>query len=119
MSSFTIRPARPDDGPAFIGLVRALAEFEKLPGPTDAAARRLLDDAFGDRPRYNLLVAETEGGDLVAYAVTFDAYSTFLAKPTLYLEDLFVHPKARRQGIAKAIMAHLRDEAVRRGYGRF
>jgi GNAT superfamily N-acetyltransferase len=129
MPPFTIRPARPEDGPAFIGLVRALAEFEKLPGPTDEAAARLLADAFGERPRYQLLVAETHpatGSDepsalreMVAYAVTFETYSTFLAKPTLYLEDLFVHPRARRQGIAKAMMAHLRDEAARRGCGRF
>jgi GNAT superfamily N-acetyltransferase len=113
-----IRPGRPDDGPAFIGLVRALAEFEKLPGPTDDAAARLLDDAFGARPRYELLVAELDG-KLVAYAIHFATYSTFLAKPTLFLEDLFVHPEARRKGVATAMLARLRALAEERGCGRF
>jgi GNAT superfamily N-acetyltransferase len=113
-----IRPARQEDGPAFIGLVRALAEFEKLPGPTDEAAARLLDDAFGARPRYELTLAELDGR-VVAYAVTFQTYSTFLAKPTLFLEDIFVHPEARRRGVAKAVLAHLRGVAETRGCGRF
>ena len=114
----TIRAARPEDGPAFIALVRALATFEKLPGPTDEAAARLLDDAFGARPRYELTVGELDG-QVVAYAITFETYSTFLGKPTLYLEDLFVHPDARRRGIAKRMLAHLRDQARARGCGRF
>jgi GNAT superfamily N-acetyltransferase len=113
-----IRHARPADGPAYIALVRALAEFEKLPGPTDEAAERLLEHAFGPHPLYELHVAELEG-ELVAYAVTFTTYSTFLGKPGLYLEDLFVHPKARRQGIATKILARLREIATERGCGRF
>lgn len=114
----TIRSARPDDGPAFIGLIRALAEFEKLPGPTDEAAARLLDDAFGPRPRYEVTVAELDRA-VVAYAITFETYSTFLGKPTLYLEDLFVHPDARRRGIATQMLSHLREVAKARGCGRF
>jgi GNAT superfamily N-acetyltransferase len=114
----TIRHARPSDGPAFVALVRALAEFEKLPGPTDEAAERLIEHAFGDRPHYELHVAELDG-ELVAYAVTFTTYSTFLAKPGLYLEDLFVHPKARRRGIATRILERLREIAKERGCGRF
>ena len=113
-----IRPARPDDGPAYIALVRALAEFEKLPGPTDEAAARLLDDAFGPRPRYELTVAEIDG-EVVAYAVTFETYSTFLAKPSLFLEDLFVHPRARRRGVGEALLVALRERARARGCGRF
>jgi len=114
----TIRPAVPADGPAFIGLVRALAEFESLPGPTDEAAGRLLDDAFGARPRYELTVGELDG-EVVAYAVTFPTYSTFLARPTLFLEDLFVHPRARRHGLARALMERLKARAVELGCGRF
>jgi len=114
----TIRHARESDGPAYVALVRALAEFEKLPGPTDEAAARLLEHAFGDHPHYELHVAELDG-ELVAYAVTFTTYSTFLAKPGLYLEDLFVHPKARRQGIATQMLARLRELAHERGCGRF
>jgi GNAT superfamily N-acetyltransferase len=114
----TVRPATAADGPAFIGLVRALADFEKLPGPTEEATARLLEDAFGPRPRYELTVAELDG-EVCAYAVSFLTYSTFLARPTLFLEDLFVHPRARRRGVAKALMEHLRERARALGCGRF
>jgi len=114
----TVRRAVPDDGPAFIGLVRALSEFEKLPGPDPAAADRLLDDAFGPRPRYELHIAELDG-DVVGYTVSFQTYSTFLARPTLFLEDLFVHPRARRRGVARALLENLRARAGELGCGRF
>ncbi len=114
----TVRPAVPADGPAFIGLVRALAEFEKLPGPTDEAAARLQADAFGPAARFTLTVAELEG-EVVAYAVTFPTYSTFLARPSLFLEDIFVHPRARRRGVATAMMRHLAGVARAAGFGRF
>lgn len=113
-----VRRATPEDGPAFLGLVRALAEFEKLPGPTEEAGKRLLEDAFGEKPRYRLFVAELDGA-VVAYAVTFHTYSTFLAKPTFFLEDLFVHPDARRRGVAGAMMDFLKAEARAEGCGRF
>src|SRR5262249_39507348 len=79
---FGIRPANGDDGPAYVALVRALAEFEKLPGPTDEAAARLCEHAFGSKPSYELLVAEV-AGEVVGYAVYFHSYSTFLARPSL------------------------------------
>lgn len=101
-----------------MALVRALADFEHLAGPTPAAARRLLADAFGRRPRYRLLIAE-QGRRMVAYAVFFNTYSTFLARPSLYLEDLFVLPDARRQGIAAAMMRKLAALAVKERCGRF
>ena len=113
-----IRPANPDDGPSYIELVRSLAAFEKLPPPDEEACARLVADAFADPPRYRLWVAE-DGGRVVAYAVTFETYSTFLARPTLFLEDLFVHPDARRRGIGTAMLEHLRDHARARGCGRF
>lgn len=114
----TVRPALPADGPAYVRLVRALAEFEQLPPPDEAASARLLDDAFGPRPRYELWVAELDG-EVAAYAVTFSTYSTFRGKPTLFLEDLFVDPAARRRGVARAVLARLRAEAEARGCGRF
>lgn len=114
----TVRLAGPTDGPAFVGLVRALSAFEQLPGPDEAAAARLLEDAFGARRRFELHVAELDG-DVVAYAVTFPTYSTFLARPTLFLEDLFVHPRARRKGVARALMARLTERARELGCGRF
>ena len=112
--AFHIRAARPADGPAFVALVRALADFEKLPPPDAAAGHRLLEHAFGAEPRFELLVAEVEDR-VVAYAVFFPMYSTFRAESSLYLEDLFVHPDARRQGIGRAMMHALARLAVARG----
>jgi GNAT superfamily N-acetyltransferase len=108
----TVRRALPADGPAFLGLVRALADFEKLPGPDEAAAARLLADAFAEPPRYELWVAELPGEGVVAYAVTFATYSTFLARPTLFLEDLFVHPRARRRGIARRVLGPRGESSI-------
>ena len=113
-----IRRAIPSDGPAYLDLVTALAKFESLPPPDAEARARLFADAFADPPRYELWIAEDEGA-VHAYAVTFATYSTFLARPTLYLEDLFVHPSARRRGIATAMLTHLRGIAAERGCGRF
>jgi GNAT superfamily N-acetyltransferase len=113
-----VRAARREDAPAFLSLIRALAEFVKLPGPDDAAAARLVEDAFGATPRYEVLVAEVDG-EVSAYAIFFPTYSTFRARPTLFLEDLFVHPRVRRRGVATAILAHLGELARARGCGRF
>lgn len=118
MSACIVRRAVPADAPAYVALVRALADFEQLPAPDDAAAARLVAHAFATPPRYELWVGELDG-EVVAYAVTFETYSTFRALPGLFLEDLFVHPKARRAGIATAMLARLREEAVARGCGRF
>ena len=115
-SPVTIRAAEARDLPAVIALVRALAEFEKLPNPDDAAARRLGDDFAA--AKYSLLVAES-GARLVGYAIYFFTYSTFLARQSLYLEDLFVHPDARGRGVGERFMRALAAEAERRGCGRF
>ena len=111
-----IRPAEARDLPAVIELVRALADFEKLPGPDEAAAARLVDDFA--RGRYALLVADA-GGTVIGYALYFFTYSTFLARPSLFLEDLFVHPAARGRGIAKRFMRRLAQIAVDEKCGRF
>lgn len=113
-----IRPAEPRDAGGFVALVRALAEFEHLAGPDDAAAARLRAHAFADPPRFELLVAD-DGARLCGYALFFHTYSTFLARPSLYLEDLFVLPEARGRGLGEAFMRRLAAVAVARGCGRF
>jgi GNAT superfamily N-acetyltransferase len=117
-----IRRATREDGPAIVALIRALAEFENLTPPDAAAEKRLLRDAFdvdaSRPPRVEFWVADDDG-KVVAYAACFECYSTFRAQPTLFLEDLFVHPSARRRGLATRMLEHLRDEAVARGCGRF
>jgi GNAT superfamily N-acetyltransferase len=115
-----IRRATREDGPAVVELIRSLAEFEKLPAPDAAAEERLLRDGFEvDPPRFEVWIAVEEGDRVIAYASCFQAYSTFRARPTLFLEDLFVHPSARRRGIATRLLEHLRGEAVARECGRF
>ena len=112
-----VRPARRDDGPRIFELISLLAEFEELPAPDVSVRDRLLADAF-ERQLYELWVAELDG-QVAAYAACFTSYSTFRARPTLFLEDLFVHPSARRRGVATAMLARLRGEAERRECGRF
>lgn len=112
-----IRPASAGDADDFLALVDALADYEKLDRPTPGARDRLLADAFGPRPRIRVHLGELEGRP-VAYSITLDTYSSFLALPTLYLEDLFVLPEARRHGIGSAFFRFHAGEAARQGYGR-
>jgi GNAT superfamily N-acetyltransferase len=118
VSAAVVRAARREDAAAILTLVRALAEFEELPGPDDAAAGRLVEHGFGPHALFESLVAELDGV-VVAYAIFFTTYSTFRMRPTLFLEDVFVHPAARRRGVATTIMNRLRAIAVERGCGRF
>jgi ribosomal protein S18 acetylase RimI-like enzyme len=115
-----IRPGEARDLPAVIALVRGLAEFEKLPGPDAAAEERFARDLG---KRYEMLVAETnaEGGApaIIGYALYFYTYSTFLALPSLYLEDLYVDPALRGRGIGERFMRRLAAEAETQGCGRF
>lgn len=100
----------------FLSLVRALAGFEHLRPPSAAAGRRMLHEVF-DRKTIHLIVAESEG-KLIAYVLYFFTYSTFLAKPTLYIEDLFVLEKHRGAGIGRRLFLECVDEALRRRCGR-
>ena len=95
----TIRPARPEDAAPTSMLVEALAIYEKLPPPDAQAKTRLIEHLFGARPYYKLLVA-CDNGRPIGYAAYLHTYSTFLARPTLYLEDLFVLPDYRSSGSA-------------------
>lgn len=117
MSDAVVRALRPDDVEAFIGLIEALADYEHLARPTAEARERLARDAVATAPRFAALLAELDGRP-VGYAVFFETYSTFLALPTLYLEDLFVLPDARGRGVGSALFRACAAEAVRRACGR-
>ncbi len=116
-SAVLIRPARADDAETFLALVDALADYEKLDRPTPEARERLVRDAFGPSPRISVHLGELDGRP-VGYSITLETYSSFLALPTLYLEDLFVLPEARRHGAGRAFFRFLAGEALRRGCGR-
>ena len=116
MAKVEIRRARSKDAKQFIALVLGLAEFEKLDPPSEAGRRRLADDVFRKK-RINLFVA-AEGKKLVGYALYFYTYSSFVAKPSLYLEDLFVLPDYRKDGVGFALFRRCVDEAISNGCGR-
>jgi GNAT superfamily N-acetyltransferase len=116
-NSIHIRAAKREDVPVLFSLIEALADYEKLPRPEPEARERLIRDGFVDRPRYEALLAELHGQP-VGYAFFFETYSSFLARPTLYLEDIFVIPEARGKGTGKALFEFCAFEAVRRGCGR-
>jgi GNAT superfamily N-acetyltransferase len=113
----TIRPATPLDVPALFVLIRALAEYEKLSHLVTGSTEALEEHLFGDRPYAEALVADWET-NTVGFALFFFNYSTFLTKPGIYLEDLFVLPEYRRRGIAKVMLSYLAQLAVDRGAGR-
>jgi len=114
----SIRPARPADVPAILRLIRALAEYEKLAHEVVATEDALRETLFGPRPAAEVLLAE-EGGAAVGLALFFPNYSTFLARPGIYLEDLFVESAHRGRGIGKALLQAVARLAVQRGCGRF
>jgi GNAT superfamily N-acetyltransferase len=109
-----IRPYARRDAKALTSLIRALARYEKLKPPDAAASRRLIADIGG---RIRVLVAEVDGV-CVGYAIYLFTYSSFLARPTLYLEDLFVLPEHRRGGIGGKFFQALLREARREKCGR-
>ncbi|MBB6053810.1 GNAT family N-acetyltransferase [Armatimonas rosea] len=115
-----VRPATPADGSNFLSLIQALADYEALPGPTDDAKERLLADAFAHQPpRFFVHLAfDEESAEPLGYTITFFTYSTFLAKPTLFLEDFFVLPEARTKGVGSALFDFQVREASRLGCGR-
>jgi len=113
-----IRPAVPEDIPAIAHLIRALAEYEKLTQEVVLNEVNLREHLFGPRPCCEALIAEGAGLP-VGFALYFFNYSTFLAKPGLYLEDLFVLPEFRGRGLGKALFLEVARQAVVRGCGRF
>jgi GNAT superfamily N-acetyltransferase len=112
-----IRPATPADVPTIARLIRELAEYERLADRVVLDEARLRDHLFGPRPYCEVILAE-DAGRVVGFALFFHNYSTFLARPGLYLEDLFVEPAHRGQGHGKALFVALARLAVERGCGR-
>ncbi|MDX1582383.1 MAG: GNAT family N-acetyltransferase [Thermoanaerobaculia bacterium] len=117
MAEISIRPATRADKRSFIELVEAHAAFEKMPPLTPEAKERLLHDGFGDHRRYSAFLAAMDGRD-VGYAITYEAYSSFLARPVFYLEDIFVYSEARGKGFGGTMFQYLVEEAVDRGCAR-
>jgi GNAT superfamily N-acetyltransferase len=113
-----IRFAEARDAPSILTFIRELADYEKLSHEVVADEATLRATLFGVRPAAEVLLAEL-AGESVGFALFFQSYSTFLAKPGLYLEDLFVRPAARGQGVGAALMSACARIAVQRHYGRF
>ena len=112
-----IRAAAEADVPEILALIRALAEYEKLTHVVVATEDALRGTLFGPKPAAEVLLA-FEGESCCGFALFFANYSTFLAKPGLYLEDLFVKPEFRGRGVGRALLAKLAAIAEERGYGR-
>ncbi|HEX9099506.1 MAG TPA: GNAT family N-acetyltransferase [Candidatus Dormibacteraeota bacterium] len=112
-----LRAATPDDVPVIAGLIRGLARFEKLEQEVVMTEELLAAGLFGDRPYAEVVLAEDDGRP-VGFALFFHNFSTFLGRPGIYLEDLFVLPEHRGSGIGRMLLAHLARLAVERGCGR-
>ena len=113
----TIRPSTRADVPLILSLVREIAEYERLAHEVIATAERVEQTLFGDRPEAEVILAHL-ADEPVGFAVFFPVYSTFLAQSGIYLEDLFVRPHVRSQGVGKALLARVAALAIERGYGR-
>jgi GNAT superfamily N-acetyltransferase len=112
-----VRKLLPEEGPVLISLIEALAAYESLDPPEPTAQARLIHDLFCERPRVEAYLALVDGVP-VGYTFIFETYSTLLAMPTLFLEDLFVLPPYRKQRVGSALFRAMVREAHARGCGR-
>ena len=117
MSEIQIRRATPDDVPLILAFLRELATYEKLAHEVVATDADMHAALFGERPVVETVIA-TLDGEPVGYALFFPTFSTFLGKPGLYLEDLYVRPAARGLGVGRKLLEHLARLTVERGWGR-
>ena len=118
VSPLTIRPATIQDVPLIFEFIHGLAEYEKLSGEVTATEERLRESLFGARPAAEVIVGAVAGVS-AGFAVFYTNFSTFLGSPGVHLEDLFVLPRFRGQGLGEAMLRHLAGIAVERGCGRF
>ena len=117
MPNVRIVPATEADCAIVLGLIRELAEYEKLTHIVTATEEKIRRSLFGDRPAAEAMLAYA-GGECAGFALFFQNYSTFLAQPGLYLEDLYVKPHLRGKGIGFALLKRLAEIGVERGCGR-
>jgi GNAT superfamily N-acetyltransferase len=115
--SIKIRPAEPGDEVVLLELIVELAIYEREPDAVEATAEQLADSLFGARPLAEAVLAERDGR-AVGFALFFSSFSTWVGRPGLYLEDLFVRESERGQGVGKALFLHLAAIARERNYGR-
>jgi GNAT superfamily N-acetyltransferase len=116
-AEFKIRTARLADVPTILQLIRDLATYERAPNEVTATEEQLVDVLFGERPAAEVLLA-FENETPVGFAVFFHNFSTWLGRPGLYLEDLFVKPEKRGKGYGRALLVDLAKIAYERGCGR-
>jgi GNAT superfamily N-acetyltransferase len=116
----SIRIERAVEGqvPLILSFIRQLAEYEKLLDKVEADEARIRESLFGPQPCAEVVIAHLEG-QAAGFAIFFATYSTFLGKPGLYLEDLFVEPRFRGHGVGKALLVYLAKLTLERGGGRF
>ena len=114
----TLRLAEPRDAALILTFIRELAEYERLLHDVVATEERVRETLFGTRPRAEVIIAEADGQP-AGFALFLHNYSTFLARPGIFLEDLYVRPVFRRRGIGRRLLARLAAIAVERGCGRF
>ncbi|HMN44197.1 MAG TPA: GNAT family N-acetyltransferase [Povalibacter sp.] len=117
MSELQIQPASVADVPTILALIGELAEFERLSHEVVATEAGLRETLFGPRPAAEVVIGRL-AGEVVGFALFFPNYSTFLGRPGLYLEDLFVRPKFRGQGHGEQLLRHLASICIERNYGR-
>ena len=117
MCDIDIQPATEADVPLILQLIRALAEYERLAHEVVATEAMVRESFFGPSPHAQAVIARS-GGSAVGFAIWFSTYSTFLSRPGIYLEDLFVLPEWRGKGIGRALLRHLARIAVERRCGR-
>jgi GNAT superfamily N-acetyltransferase len=117
-TELTLRFAEESDAGLILEFIRGLAHYEKLSHAVEADEAALRRTLFGDRPAAEVIIAELHG-EPAGFALFFHNYSTFLARPGLYLEDLYVKPELRGRGVGRRLLSRLAAIALERGCGRF